>query len=62
MKEIQDNNDTNKLLEYIDNRIAKLKFSMSRYEKESMQRLIYKNLIMELTNMRIYVKTKIGKE
>lgn len=62
MKETQNKSESKMLEEYIENRIKKLKFSMQRYEKESVQELIYKNLIMELTNMKIYVKTKIGKE
>lgn len=62
MKETQNKSESKMLEEYIENRIRKLKFSMQRYEKESVQELIYKNLIMELTNMKIYVKTKIGKE
>ena len=62
MKETQNKSGSKMLEEYIENRIKKLKFSMQRYEKESVQELIYKNLIMELTNMKIYVKTKIGKE
>ena len=39
-------------------RIKKLNISIKRYDKESTQWLVYKNLIMELQVLKDYIKSK----
>jgi hypothetical protein len=42
----------------INQRIKKLNISIKRYDKESTQWLVYKNLIMELQVLKDYIKSK----
>jgi hypothetical protein len=42
----------------INHRIKKLNISIKRYDKESTQWLVYKNLIMELQVLKDYIKSK----
>lgn len=45
---------------YVDNRIRKLKESMALYTKQDFQYLVYKNLIMEMQNEKVFIKKKLG--
>ena len=47
-------------IKYIENRIKKMKSTSSIYKKDSTNYLIYKNLIMELTNLKYYLNNKRG--
>ena len=42
----------------INNRVKKLNISMQRYNKESTQWIVYKNIIMELQVLKDYIKSK----
>lgn len=46
------------VIKYIENRIKKMKSTSSIYKKDSTNYLIYKNLIMELTNLKYYLYNK----
>jgi hypothetical protein len=48
------------VIKYIENRIKKMKSTSSIYKKDSTNYLIYKNLIMELTNLKCYLNNKRG--
>lgn len=48
------------VIKYIENRIKKMKSTSSIYKKDSTNYLIYKNLIMELTNLKYYLNNKRG--
>lgn len=48
------------VVKYIEHRIEKLKREIVIYKKDSQNYLIYKNLIMELTNLKYYLNNKRG--
>jgi hypothetical protein len=48
------------VIKYIERRIEKLKSTSRIYKKETTNHLIYKNLIMELTNLKYYLYNKRG--
>jgi hypothetical protein len=48
------------IIKYIERRIEKLKSTIRIYKKETTNYLIYKNLIMELTNLKCYLNNKRG--
>lgn len=45
-------------IKYIEHRVEKIKRSMVLYKKDSGNYLIYKSLIMELTNLKYYLGNK----
>lgn len=60
MKEKLDKNTLKEIEKYVDNRIRKLKESMALYTKQDFQYLVYKNLIMEMQNEKVFIKKKLG--
>ena len=44
----------------VERRIEKLNLTIRKYNKDSTNYLIYKNLIMELTNLKCYLNNKRG--
>lgn len=55
-----DKNTLKEIEKYVDNRIRKLKESMALYTKQDFQYLVYKNLIMEMQNEKVFIKKKLG--
>ena len=55
-----DRNTLKEMEKYVDNRIRKLKESMALYTKQDFQYLVYKNLIMEMQNEKVFIKKKLG--
>lgn len=55
-----DINTLKEIEKYVDNRIRKLKESMALYTKQDFQYLVYKNLIMEMQNEKVFIKKKLG--
>jgi hypothetical protein len=55
-----DRNTLKEIEKYVDNRIRKLKESMALYTKQDFQYLVYKNLIMEMQNEKVFIKKKLG--
>lgn len=55
-----DRNTLKEIERYVDNRIRKLKESMALYTKQDFQYLVYKNLIMEMQNEKVFIKKKLG--
>lgn len=55
-----DRNTLKEIEKYVDNRIRKLKKSMALYTKQDFQYLVYKNLIMEMQNEKVFIKKKLG--
>lgn len=60
MKETLDKFTLKEIEKYVDNRIRKLKESMALYTKQDFQYLVYKNLIMEMQNEKVFIKKKLG--
>ena len=60
MKETLDKYTLKEMEKYVDNRIRKLKESMALYTKQDFQYLVYKNLIMEMQNEKVFIKKKLG--
>lgn len=60
MKETLDKFTLKEIERYVDNRIRKLKDSMALYTKQDFQYLVYKNLIMEMQNEKVFIKKKLG--
>ena len=48
------------VIKHVERRIEKLKSTSRIYKKETTNYLIYKNLIMELTNLKCYLNNKRG--
>ena len=60
MKETLDKFTLKEIEKYVDNRIRKLKESMALYTKQDFKYLVYKNLIMEMQNEKVFIKKKLG--